>query len=91
MYLSYESKLTPLIAKPVDTTDKPLISEEDFSEALEALKEAAASFDYDSVTFVLDELDGYRLPDEHSARIGSIKEAAAKLDWEKINALLNAA
>ena len=91
LYLSYESKLTPLIAKPVDTTDKPLISEEDFSEALEALKEAAASFDYDSVTFVLDELDGYRLPDEHSARIGSIKEAAAKLDWEKINALLNAA
>lgn len=91
LYLSYEAKLTPLISKPVDTSDKPLISEEDFSEALEALKEAAAVFDYDSVTFVLDELDGYRLPDEHSARIDSIKEAAAKLDWEKINALINAA
>ena len=92
LYLSYESKLAPLIAKPtVDTSDKPLIGDEDFSDALESLKEAASTFDYDSVKFVLDELDGYRLPDEQAARIEKIRAAAEKLNWDELNKLLGAA
>ena len=84
LYMSYESKLAPLIAKPVDTADKPLISDDDLSEAIEALKESAAAFDYDGVMFVLDELDGYRLPDDQIERFKAIRDAASKLDWEAI-------
>ncbi len=91
LYLSYESKLAPLIAKPVDTTDKPLISDEDLSEALESLKEASSMFDYDSVTFVLEELDGYRLPESQTERFKTIREAASKLDWDGLNKLLSVA
>ena len=92
LYMSYESKLASLIAKPVvDASDKPLISDEDLSEALESLKEAAAEFDYDSVTFVLEQLEEYRLPDDRLERFKSIREAASKLDWDGLNKLLAAA
>ncbi len=33
---------------------------------------------------VLDELDGYRLSDEQSARIEKIRAAAEKLNWEEL-------
>ena len=91
LYMSYESKLAPLITKPIDTSDKPLISDDELAEALETLKEMSASFDYDSVMFVLKSLDGYRLPEAQIDRINAIRDAAAKLDWEKINSLVNAA
>ena len=90
LYMSYESKLAPLIAKPVDTNDKPLITEDDLNEAIEALKESAASFDYDSVMFVLDELDGYQLPDDQIDRFKAIRDAASKLDWEGLSRGLSA-
>ena len=76
------------IKQSVDDESKPLIGEDELSEALEALREMAASFDYDSVMMVLDRLDEYRLPDEESARIKTIKDAAAKLDWEAIQKAL---
>ncbi|MBQ9479076.1 MAG: response regulator, partial [Selenomonadaceae bacterium] len=90
LYMSYESKLAPLIAKPVDTDDKPLISDDDLSEAVEALKESAAAFDYDGVMFVLDELDGYQLPDDQIERFKEIRDAASKLDWEALSRELSA-
>ena len=88
LYRTFAEKLSPLIKRSDDDEDKPLISEDDLNEALEALSEAAASFDYDSVMFVLDQLNDYRLPQEQSARIKAIRDAAAKLDWEKLNGLL---
>ena len=88
LYRSFATKLSPLLKQADDDEDKPLISDDDFNEAIEALREAAASFDYDSVMFVMDQLNDYRLPETHSARIKSIREAAAKLDWEKLNELL---
>ena len=91
LYLTYESKLAPLIAKPIDTSDKPLIGDDELAEALETLKEVSASFDYDSVTFVLDSLEEYRLPDDRIEQFKELRAALAKLDWEKLNALLNAA
>ncbi|MBQ9480502.1 MAG: hypothetical protein IJU71_13240, partial [Selenomonadaceae bacterium] len=71
-------------------TDKPLISDDDLNEAVEALKESAASFDYVGVMFVLDELDGYQLPDAQIDRFKEIRDAASKLDWEALSRGLSA-
>ena len=57
-------------------------------EAYEAIGEMAASFDYDSVQYVLENLAGYRFPAEESVRYQAIRQAARIPDWEKLTSLL---
>ena len=87
-YKSYAAKLAPLLQTDSDNADKPLIDATELSEAFEAMKDFAASFDYDSLMFIFQSLDEYKLPDKEAARYQEIKDAAAKLDWVKINELL---
>lgn len=47
-----------------------------------------ASFDYDSVQYVLENLAGYRFPAEESVRYQAIRHAARIPDWEKLTSLL---
>ena len=90
LYRSYSKKLSPLIPNySEDDSNKPLITEYDLNEAYEAMKDAAASFDYDTLNFVFESLDEYRLPKEEITRYMKIKNAAAKLDWEIIKELLD--
>ena len=89
LYRSYAEKLSPLIKVEEDDSDKPLIDEQELSEAYEAMKDIAASFDYDSMQFVMQSLDEYRLPENEAKHYKEIKEAVSKLDWEKVNSLLN--
>ena len=88
LYRSYESKLAPLCKAEEEDTDKPLIDNAELAEAYETMKEIAASFDYDSLMFVIKSLDEYSLPESEVERYNQLKEAAAKLDWEAINKLL---
>ena len=53
------------------------------------MKDAAATFDYDSMMFVFQSLDEYRLPDTENEKYKKIKSAAEKLDWETVNKVLN--
>lgn len=53
------------------------------------MKEISASFDYDSLTFVLQSLDGYKLPEKEIERYKKIKTATTKLDWKSIISILN--
>ena len=90
LYRSYSKKLSPLIPNySEDDSNKPLITEYDLNEAYEAMKDAAASFDYDTLNFVFESLDEYRLPKEEITRYMKIKNAASKLDWEIIKELLD--
>ena len=88
LYRSYADKLQPLIKSDSEDTDKPLIDDTELAEAFGAIKDIATSFDYDSLMFVFQSLDEYRLPNSEAERYKKIKEAAAKLDWETINSLL---
>ena len=88
MYRSYLEKLSSLIQKDDQTDDKPLITDYDLNEAFEAMKEFAMSFDYDSMTFVIDSLKEYRLPEDKEKIYYKIKTALTNLDWEKINEIL---
>ena len=78
----------PLIAKEEDDTNKPPIDDDALAEAYETLHDVAASFDYDTLMFVLQSLDEYKLPPDDAEKISEIKNAAAQLDWEKIRSLV---
>ena len=89
LYRSYAEKLKPLIKVEDDNSeDKPMIDEAELAEAFETMKEMAAAFDYDSLMFVFQSLDEYKLPENEAKRYKQIKEAAVKLDWTQISELL---
>ena len=89
LYLSYAEKLKPLIKVEDDAANKPLIDEAELEEAFEAMKDFAKSFDYDSMQFIFQSLDEYRLPEDKEKIYKQIKIAADKLDWQKITELLD--
>ena len=90
LYLTYAEKLQTLIKVEEDNSDKPPIDDAELAEAYESMKEFAASFDYDSMQFVFESLDAYKLPDSEVERYRQIKDATEKLAWEKVTDLLNA-
>ena len=72
--------LTPSVAHPYLTVE--------LAEAFASMKEVAASFDYDSLTYILDSLAGYELPRDAKERYRKIKAAAEAPDWEALGKLL---
>ena len=89
LYRTYAEKLSPLIETEVEDDNKPLIEPEALSEAYETLQEVATTFDYDTLTFVIQSLDEYRLPDAEREKIKVLKDAAGKLDWEQIKKIVD--
>ena len=89
LYLTYAEKLAPLISTEENENDKPSIDSDELAEAFEAMEEMADTFDLDSLQFIFESLDGYRLPEKESALYKEIKEAAAVPDWDKVKELLN--
>ncbi len=89
LYRSYIEKLSPLIeVEAENNSDKPLIEEDALAEAYEAMKDAAATFDIDTIEFVLQSLEEYSLPESELERYKKIKDAANKLDWGTIQELV---
>ena len=88
LYKSFLQSLSPLLPKEKADSEKPPISPEELEEAWGAMWEAVASFDYDSLGFMLEELEGYRLPEGEAAKLRQVKEAAAAPDWEKLREIL---
>ena len=89
LYRSYFDKLAPLREVDDYSEEKPEIEPEELEEAYETLREVSASFDYDSLEFVLKSLAEYHLPEKDAAKVKQIKEAANNLDWTKLNDILN--
>ena len=88
MYKSYIEVLKDFKEVKQDDAGKPLIEDDALAEAYEALKEIAASFDYDNAKFIMQSLEEYRLPEREAARYDKIKTALENLDWEQVNKLL---
>ena len=88
LYKSYTEKLKTLIKVEEEDSNKPMIDEAELAEAFEAMRDVASNFDYDSLTFIIQSLEEYKLPEEEGQRYRRIKEAASKLDWTEINKIL---
>ena len=85
LYKNFNSVLEFLQDKKVDDSTKPLIDDAQLAEAYEALKDIAASFDFDNAQFILQELENYRLPETEIEKYKKIKSAVENLDWEQVN------
>jgi HPt (histidine-containing phosphotransfer) domain-containing protein len=88
LYRSFRHGLAPLLPREEDNGDKPPISDEELSEAWQAMGEIVASFDYDSLGYVLEELSSYSLPEADAIKLKEVKDAARLPDWEKLTELL---
>ncbi len=88
LYSSTTKKLAPILAKERIEDDRPLIDEAALAEAYCAIKDFAQNFDYDSMMFVFQSLEGYSLPEETKERYEDLRRAASIPDWELIRKLL---
>ena len=89
LYKSYAEKLSPLLHNDSDDADKPLISDDELAEAYETLKEISASFDFDSLEFVIKSLEAYKIPESEREKFKNLKTAANNLDWDEIKKLVD--
>ncbi|SHK47250.1 Signal transduction histidine kinase [Selenomonas ruminantium] len=80
LYRSFLRNLAPLRPQEKANDEKAPISASEVAEAWEALQEIAASFDYDSLTYMLTELSGYQLAEADAERLAAVKKAAAVPD-----------
>ncbi len=83
----YAQRLAPLAARE-EPADKEAIASAELMEAWESLREVAQAFDYDSMDYLLAELNRYELPADAKSRLQAVQAAAGRLDWEEIHKLL---
>ncbi|MBR5909924.1 MAG: Hpt domain-containing protein, partial [Schwartzia sp.] len=88
LYRSCAEALAPRAEPEQNDADLPEIDDASLAEAYEAIKELAASFDYDSIQLVLAELAKNRVPEDKAERHARIVEAAKKPDWDALKGIL---
>ncbi len=92
LYRSCGETLAPLDAPAKqEQEDLPEIDSAALHEAYEAISEMATSFDYDSIQFVLAELEKNRVPENEAERYARLKAAAKKPDWDALKKILEEA
>ncbi|WP_408070549.1 ATP-binding protein [Butyrivibrio sp. JL13D10] len=68
----------------------PVMEEDAINEAKNAIKEMAESFDYDSIGYIMETIQQYRVSQKHKAFFTKLKKAISDADWDKIKSLLKA-
>ena len=87
-YRSLADKLAPLEDDNGGEEDLPLISGDKLREAYTAILKFADDLDYDSVSYIIDSLSGYRIPDTEKSRYEKLKKAVSDFDYEVIPDIL---
>ncbi len=72
-----------------DSDDKPLIPDDQLSEAYTAIKEFVEAVDYDSAAYVIESLGEFRMPDPEKERYKKLKCAAENFDWDDLTEILS--
>ena len=88
LYHACAEALGPLQEAKADDAELPEIDSVALHEAYAAIGEMAASFDYDSIQFVLAELAKNRVPKEEAERYARLVDAAKKPDWDALKKVL---
>lgn len=89
MYEALYEELKPLLpSEEEEDPSMPEISEEELDEALATVKDLMASFAYDDIMYVLDEISHFRIPSKLKKRVAAIREAARKPDWDRLKEIL---
>lgn len=89
LYRSYQEKLSPVNPKTSRAEiEKPVITEEEFAEALMGMKEFVEAYDYDSADKILKMLEGYKISSPLDEKYAKIKELMAAVDRTALLELL---
>ncbi|MCR5238179.1 MAG: response regulator [Lachnospiraceae bacterium] len=86
-YEAYAEKLAGLLDDG-DTAEKEMIQEEELKEAYTALAEVIPQMDYDAVEMILDQLKGYRLPEEDERKFKEISRLLKVFDWTSMETII---
>ena len=65
-------------------TNLPLMKLKDFLDAIYSVKELAESFDYDSIKYIINTINSYKVPEEKKQGFEKLMDAVDSADWEKI-------
>lgn len=87
IYESYKEKLSRL-EESKHEKEKEIITEEEYKEAITALKEIIPQMDYDAAEMVIDQLEGYLLNEEREELCKSLRKCLTNVDWDGMEALL---
>ena len=86
MYEALFTRMKELKKGAEDRNPKiPSMSMEEVAEALEAVREMASSYDYDSIRYIIDTISSRGVPGEIAGKIENLKKAVMQADWESIN------
>ncbi|MCR5746080.1 MAG: response regulator [Lachnospiraceae bacterium] len=67
-----------------DTQDKPPMDINTLKEALVGIKELSSSYDYDSVKYIMNEINAHNVPTETKEMIKALSAAVSRADWDEI-------
>jgi HPt (histidine-containing phosphotransfer) domain-containing protein len=87
LYRSYLQKLSS-VAPEKHEEDKPVIDAARYQEALVAIKECAASFDFNALDSIMEMLDAYAVPPEEVKKFSEIKRCVRAGDSSALLKLL---
>ncbi len=88
-YRALGEALAPLCAAEAqDEQSLPPVTDKQLREALDSARRFAADLNSDGLTFILDRLEGFRLPPEERERAQALRRAAAVFDWDRVGELL---
>ncbi len=93
LYRSYLPKLMHLCGKLneeslLENDDKPLITTKELEEALKALKEVVSTFDFDTASNIIEELNNYTMIPDFKSQYKEICKALRSMDADRVLKLL---
>ena len=92
MYRRFEQLLRPIFEKSADSPavrSGPALSAEVLDDAMQALRDLAAAYDYDSVSMVMAELNKYDPTEKYAALCKRLNIAVDRVDWDAICACIH--
>ena len=86
MYRRFEQALRPLMEQAEKTAVRagPALTAEVLADAMQALRDLAAVYDYDSVSMVMAELNKYDPTEKFAALCARLNNAVERVDWDTI-------
>ena len=96
-YVEYKHKLARITEKDdessgdVSGSAKEEVSEDVLKDAFDALKDMIPQMDYDAVDMILNDLKGYKLPDDAKDMLDKIGKCLKNVDWEGMEDIIKQA
>ncbi|MEE3468172.1 MAG: DegV family protein [Eubacterium sp.] len=92
-YIAYRDILRDVVdvkedEEPAEDDSMPVIDADALADAYERIRDLAADCDDMGISDVLEEFDGYRIPDEEKDRVAAIRQAIDNFDFDAVTEVL---